>query len=85
VKKNAFYLSLSLPFSLFDNNAWVTSSLTASDSHYEQSNISMSGNALTSGPPELYALRQQYAGREQHRQREHRIPGKLRDAWRLLQ
>ncbi|MCK6712065.1 fimbrial biogenesis outer membrane usher protein [Enterobacter cloacae] len=47
-EETRFYLSLSLPFSLFDNNAWVTSSLTASDSHYEQSNISMSGNALAS-------------------------------------
>ncbi len=43
-----FYLSLSLPFSLFENNAWITSSLAVSDSHYEQSNISVSGNALES-------------------------------------
>lgn len=47
-EETRLYLSLSLPFSLFDNNAWITSSLTASDSHYEQSNISMSGNALAS-------------------------------------
>lgn len=47
-EETRFYLSLSLPFSLFDNNAWITSSLTTSDSHYEQSNISMSGNALES-------------------------------------
>lgn len=47
-EETRFYLSLSLPFSLFDNNAWITSSLTVSDSRYEQSNISMSGNALAS-------------------------------------
>ncbi|KAA1346853.1 fimbria/pilus outer membrane usher protein, partial [Escherichia coli] len=47
-EETRLYLSLSLPFSLFDNNAWITSSLTASDSHYEQSNLCMSGNALAS-------------------------------------
>lgn len=47
-EETRIYFSLSLPFSLFDNNAWITSSLTASDSRYNQSNISVSGNALDS-------------------------------------
>ncbi|MTD41143.1 fimbria/pilus outer membrane usher protein [Erwinia sp. CPCC 100877] len=47
-EETRFYVSLNLPFSVFDNNAWLTTSLTTTDSHYEQSNITLSGNALAS-------------------------------------
>lgn len=47
-EETRFYVSLSLPFSMFDNNTWISSSLSANSSHHEQSNISLSGNALAS-------------------------------------
>ncbi|HBO23433.1 MAG TPA: usher protein FimD [Providencia sp.] len=45
-EENRYYLSLSLPMSLFDNNIWVSSGFTATDSGYQQSTLSLSGTAL---------------------------------------
>lgn len=47
-EETRFYISLSLPFSVFDNNAWISTSIVNTNSHYEQSSISLSGNALES-------------------------------------
>ncbi|WP_232471593.1 hypothetical protein, partial [Serratia marcescens] len=33
---------------MFDNNAYLSTSLSATDSHYQQSSLSLSGNALES-------------------------------------
>lgn len=45
-EENRYYLSASLPMSLFDNNVWISTGLTATDSHYQQSTVSLSGTAL---------------------------------------
>ncbi len=37
-----------LPLSVFDNNAYLSTGLSATDSHYQQSTVSLSGNALES-------------------------------------
>lgn len=47
-EETRFYLSLSMPLSMFDNNAYLSTSLSATDSHYQQSSLSLSGNALES-------------------------------------
>lgn len=47
-EETRMYASLSLPFSLFEETAWISSSVSASDTHYEQSNISISGTAMAS-------------------------------------
>lgn len=47
-EETRIYASISIPFSLFDNNVWVSSSVAATDSGYEQSNLSLSGNAMES-------------------------------------
>ncbi|MGL4429566.1 MAG: fimbria/pilus outer membrane usher protein [Silvania sp.] len=47
-EETRLYASISAPFSLFDNNAWISSSIAGTDSGYEQSNISLSGNAMES-------------------------------------
>lgn len=47
-EETRMYASISVPFSMFDNNAWVSSSIAGTSSHYEQSNVSLSGNALDS-------------------------------------
>ncbi|MGL5387685.1 MAG: fimbria/pilus outer membrane usher protein [Serratia sp. (in: enterobacteria)] len=47
-EETRIYASLSLPFSLFEEIGWISSSLSASDTHYEQSNISISGTAMES-------------------------------------
>lgn len=47
-EETRFYASLSVPFSMFDNRAWVTAGMSANGSKYQQSNISLSGNALES-------------------------------------
>jgi outer membrane usher protein len=47
-EETRFYLSLSVPLSMFDNNAYLSTSLSATDSHYQQSSLSLSGNALES-------------------------------------
>ncbi|EKZ6372266.1 fimbrial biogenesis outer membrane usher protein [Klebsiella aerogenes] len=47
-QETRFYVSLNLPFSLFENSAWLTTSITSTDSHYDQANISLSGNAMSS-------------------------------------
>ena len=47
-EETSLYASISVPFSVFDNNAWVSSSIAGTSSRYEQSNISLSGNALES-------------------------------------
>lgn len=43
-----YYLSFSLPLSVFDNNAYLSTGLSATNSHYQQSTVSLSGNALES-------------------------------------
>lgn len=47
-EETRFYASLSLPFTLFDNSAWLTTSLSTTEADYEQSNVSLSGTALAS-------------------------------------
>ncbi|EMX8467899.1 fimbrial biogenesis outer membrane usher protein [Serratia marcescens] len=47
-EETRFYLSLSVPLSMFDNNAYLSTGLSATDSHYQQSTLSLSGNALES-------------------------------------
>lgn len=47
-QETRMYVSLSLPFSIFDSSAWLTSSVSAADSHYQQTNLSLSGNAMDS-------------------------------------
>jgi outer membrane usher protein len=43
-----YYLSLSVPLSLFDNPAWLSAGMSSTGSHYQQSNVTLSGNALDS-------------------------------------
>ncbi|MBT0725786.1 fimbria/pilus outer membrane usher protein, partial [Rosenbergiella sp. S61] len=45
---NRFYLNVSLPLSLFDNNNWLSSGLSTVNNKYQQSNITVSGTALPS-------------------------------------
>lgn len=45
-EENRYYLTFSLPMNLFDNNVWISTGLTATDSHYQQSTVSLSGTAL---------------------------------------
>ncbi|AIN64610.1 fimbria/pilus outer membrane usher protein [Providencia stuartii] len=45
-EENRYYISISLPLSVFDNDIWVSTGLTATDSHYQQSTVSLSGTAL---------------------------------------
>ncbi|MGP0844107.1 fimbria/pilus outer membrane usher protein [Serratia sp. CY83965] len=47
-EETRYYLSFSLPLSVFDNNAYLSTGLSATDSHYQQSTVSLSGNALES-------------------------------------
>ncbi|QCJ68570.1 usher protein FimD [Providencia heimbachae] len=47
-EENRYYVSISLPMSLFDNNIWASTGFTATDSGYQQSTISLSGAALES-------------------------------------
>ena len=47
-EETRFYLSLSVPLSVFDNNAYLSTGLSATDSHYQQSTLSLSGNAMES-------------------------------------
>lgn len=47
-EETRLYASINVPFSLFDNSAWVSSSVTGTRSKYEQSNVSLSGNAMES-------------------------------------
>lgn len=47
-EETRLYASISIPFSLFDNHAWISSSVSGSHSRYEQSNVSLSGNAMDS-------------------------------------
>ena len=47
-EETRYYLSFSLPLSVFDNNAYLSTGLSVTDSHYQQSTVSLSGNALES-------------------------------------
>lgn len=47
-EETRFYLSLSVPLSVFDNNTYLSTGLSATDSHYQQSTLSVSGNAMES-------------------------------------
>lgn len=47
-EENRYYISLSFPMSLFDNDIWASTGLTITDSGYQQSTISLSGTALES-------------------------------------
>jgi outer membrane usher protein len=47
-EETRFYLSLSVPLSIFDNSAYLSAGLSATGSHYQQSTVSLSGNALES-------------------------------------
>ncbi|CAI0845754.1 fimbria/pilus outer membrane usher protein [Serratia ficaria] len=47
-EETRFYLSLSVPLSMFDSNAYLSASLSATRAHYQQSTVSLSGNALES-------------------------------------
>lgn len=47
-EETRLYASLSLPFSVPDNDVWISSSLSTISSRYEQSNIGLSGTALRS-------------------------------------
>ncbi|MGQ8775429.1 fimbria/pilus outer membrane usher protein [Serratia sp. NA_112.1] len=44
-EETRFYLSLNVPFDAFDNTAYLSSSLSMTDSHYQQSQLSVSGVA----------------------------------------
>ncbi|ELX8380508.1 fimbria/pilus outer membrane usher protein [Providencia vermicola] len=47
-EENRYYVSISFPLSLFDNDMWVSTGFTATDSRYQQSTVSLSGTALES-------------------------------------
>ena len=47
-EETRLFASLSLPFSIFDNNAWLSSSIAGTHSGYEQSNLGLSGTAMAS-------------------------------------
>lgn len=47
-EETRLFASLNLPFSMFDNNAWLSSSIAGTHSGYEQSNLGLSGNAMAS-------------------------------------
>lgn len=47
-EQTTFYLSLSVPFDIAGNTAFVSSSASATGSQYQQSNLSLSANALES-------------------------------------
>lgn len=46
-EEQRYYLSISVPLDMFDNPAYLTSSIATSGSHYDNSNLGISGN---SGP-----------------------------------
>lgn len=43
-----FYLSTSIPFSIFGKNTWMSMGISAKESHYQYSNISLNGTLLES-------------------------------------
>ncbi|MEX0632915.1 fimbria/pilus outer membrane usher protein [Serratia ureilytica] len=43
-EETRYYLSFSLPLSVFDNNAYLSTGLSATDSHYRQSTVGLSGS-----------------------------------------
>lgn len=47
-EETRYYFSVSLPLAMFDTPAYLSSGMTATNSRYQQSNISLSGNALES-------------------------------------
>ncbi|HFD2068435.1 fimbrial biogenesis outer membrane usher protein [Serratia marcescens] len=47
-EETRYYFSVSLPLAIFDTPAYLSSGMTATNSRYQQSNISLSGNALES-------------------------------------
>ncbi|EOW0440662.1 fimbria/pilus outer membrane usher protein [Providencia rettgeri] len=47
-EENRYYLAISLPISVLDNNFWVSSGFSMTDSGYQQSTVSLSGTALES-------------------------------------
>lgn len=42
------YLSLNIPLTIFDHNAWLTTGVSSNNGHYQQSNVTVSGNAMDS-------------------------------------
>ena len=47
-EETRLYLTLSVPFSLFDNSAWLSAGISTARSRYQQSNVTVSGSALES-------------------------------------
>ncbi|MTH47820.1 fimbria/pilus outer membrane usher protein [Intestinirhabdus alba] len=47
-EETRLYLTLSVPFSLFDNSAWLSAGISTTRSRYQQSNVTLSGSALES-------------------------------------
>lgn len=47
-EETRYYLSFSVPFAIFDKDTWISAGTSSTGSHYQQSSITLSGNALES-------------------------------------